>query len=715
MPGLSAAASSRFGFGATPINGRGLESFLGNGGGRGEVGGAGFMQTKRGMFNEMLKTELDRVHSFANGKTNTVSKRSIAAMQSLRRVTLRNSHDPSDLLITQSQVTAMLTDVSLLLWFTALNLATIKRLAPAYKTMFSRSIYSDNDVVLDGRLCSVFRALLSLRKKLEHQKVKKSKIAHDVQKALLSVDLPFAELALQEGGGVELRDSHVSPQRRQPQVPMERALSVCLPCSPLQSPRKFVDVVKPPPLPQISEPSARAVRVLKNLPRDKPIASLSNLYKIGKVAGRGAYGCVYSAVCKRTGAHVAIKTIAEPFEMPIFAQRVYREVAVLRRMQHEHTIGLIDMHLSQNTVHLVFPFIQRTLESLLLLSLPTANTPPSFRFLPIQKKLFMSQLLDTLCYLHYEEGVVHRDLKLSNILVDVKCKPMKIYLSDFGSARTLVRGGAREHMIDCPGYVQTQWYRAPEILLCGACITPSADMWSYGCIIAELVSGVPLLPGQDSQHQLELVIDATGIPSVKDVKEIGPKSVGILQRSGFLSGEPSADNTEPQTASLEVMLKDCVDLGGGRDEISPEVVDIIARCLTFSANKRMTAKEACSHAWLSAVRKPFPPPRKTKAKIPAKTPEKHATPTEPCYDSSMNSDESDKDKEKSTEEEGMVLPLSCAKLYTVEEYKMGVCCEATEAKGNRIDIPKTAQRRGSDKRKPTNPQQSGQDGCCTVQ
>jgi mitogen-activated protein kinase 1/3 len=106
-------------------------------------------------------------------------------------------------------------------------------------------------------------------------------------------------------------------------------------------------------------------------------------------------------------------------------------------------------------------------------------------------------------YIH-SANVIHRDLKPSNILVNATCE---LKICDFGLARGIVDN------LELTEYVVTRWYRAPEIMLGCMQYTTKVDLWSVGCIFAEMLSRKPLFPGQDYIDQLHLIMNALGVPS----------------------------------------------------------------------------------------------------------------------------------------------------------------------------------------------------------
>lgn len=133
----------------------------------------------------------------------------------------------------------------------------------------------------------------------------------------------------------------------------------------------------------------------------------------------------------------------------------------------------------------------------------------------IHKQYIIYQILKCLKYLHSAD-ILHRDLKPANILLNSECH---VKVADFGLARSL----SSDHNETAPvmtDYVATRWYRAPEILLGSTKYTKGVDMWSLGCILAELMLGKPLFPGKSTLDQLARVLEITGYPNKEDVESM---------------------------------------------------------------------------------------------------------------------------------------------------------------------------------------------------
>ncbi|GAA5844363.1 hypothetical protein JCM3766R1_006367, partial [Sporobolomyces carnicolor] len=220
--------------------------------------------------------------------------------------------------------------------------------------------------------------------------------------------------------------------------------------------------------------------------------SVGTTYAVQDVIGEGAYGVVASAVHRPTGQKVAIKKIA-PFDHSMFALRTLRELKLLRyfaeQQVSENIISIVDIikPSSLDTFKEVY-LIQELMETDLYRVIKTQTLSDD------HVQYFIYQTLRALKALHSAD-VIHRDLKPSNLLLNANCD---LKVCDFGLARSVTtaepNGGETGFMTE---YVATRWYRAPEIMLTFKQYTKAIDIWSVGCIAAEMLSGRPLFPGRD--------------------------------------------------------------------------------------------------------------------------------------------------------------------------------------------------------------------------
>ncbi|KAI3969385.1 hypothetical protein MKX01_019946 [Papaver californicum] len=237
----------------------------------------------------------------------------------------------------------------------------------------------------------------------------------------------------------------------------------------------------------------------------------ANRYKIQEVVGKGSYGVVCSAIDTHTGDKVAIKKIHDIFEHVSDAARILREIKLLRLLRHPDIVEIKHIMLPPSgrafkDIYVVFELMESDLHQVI-----KANddlTLEHYRF-------FLYQLLRALKYIH-TANVFHRDLKPKNILANANCK---LKICDFGLARVAFNDSPTT--IFWTDYVATRWYRAPE--LCGSFFskyTPAIDIWSIGCIFAEVLTGKPLFPGKNVVHQLDLMTDLLGTPSIDTISQV---------------------------------------------------------------------------------------------------------------------------------------------------------------------------------------------------
>ncbi|KAI7736708.1 hypothetical protein M8C21_033570 [Ambrosia artemisiifolia] len=234
-------------------------------------------------------------------------------------------------------------------------------------------------------------------------------------------------------------------------------------------------------------------------------------YQVHEVVGKGSYGVVGSATDTHTGEKVAIKKINDVFEHVSDATRILREVKLLRLLRHPDIVEIRHIMLPPSRrefrdIYVVFELMESDLHQVI-----RANDDLT----PEHHQFFLYQLLRGLKYIH-SANVYHRDLKPKNILANADCK---LKICDFGLARVSFNDAPTA--VFWTDYVATRWYRAPE--LCGSFFskyTPAIDIWSIGCIFAEMLMGKPLFPGKNVVHQLDLMTDLLGTPPPETIARI---------------------------------------------------------------------------------------------------------------------------------------------------------------------------------------------------
>lgn len=283
--------------------------------------------------------------------------------------------------------------------------------------------------------------------------------------------------------------------------------------------------------------------------------------------GRGAYGIVCAAVNSDTHEEVAIKKIANTFDNIIDAKRTLREIKLLRHMDHENIIAIKDIIRPPqkdnfNDVYIVYELMDTDLHQII-----RSNQPLN----PDHCQYFLYQLLRGLKYVH-SANVLHRDLKPSNLLLNGNCD---LKIGDFGLARTT---SETDFMTE---YVVTRWYRAPELLLNCSEYTSAIDVWSVGCIFAEIMTREPLFPGKDYVHQLRLITELIGSPD--------DSSLGFLR----------SENARKYLRQLPQFGKQ--NLSAKFPSMSAEPLDLLEKMLVFDPVKRITVDEALCHPYLSSL------------------------------------------------------------------------------------------------------------------
>lgn len=349
-------------------------------------------------------------------------------------------------------------------------------------------------------------------------------------------------------------------------------------------------------------------------------------YELRSSIGTGSYGHVAEAFDKETQKLVAIKRCTRVFEDLIDCKRILREVAILSQMEHQTVVRLHDFIVPENStfdeLYMVLEICDSDFKKL-------ARTPVYLTELHILTIFF--NLCAGLKYLA-RMGIYHRDLKPANCLVNQNCS---VKICDFGLSRAVHI--KQEHLGELPttpreeddqkktagitvphtknisraltGHVVTRWYRAPELILLEQKYDEQIDIWSAGCILAELLGMMkencahpsdrgPLFPGQScfplspdnksskkltrgNRDQLKMIFDVTGTPTDEEIDALARDAAAYVRKQ--YSPKAGEDLTKRFPGASEA------------------TIDLLRRCLVFDPKKRIKIEQVCAHPAFGGV------------------------------------------------------------------------------------------------------------------
>ncbi|KAG8983375.1 kinase subunit of RNA polymerase II carboxy-terminal domain kinase I, partial [Tulasnella sp. 427] len=303
-----------------------------------------------------------------------------------------------------------------------------------------------------------------------------------------------------------------------------------------------------------------------------PVQPPAELYQLVNQVGEGTFGKVYKAKNVMNGRLVALKRIKVEAEKDGFPVTALREIKLLQSLSHPNIILLHEMMVSKGNVFMVFDYMEHDLTGILSQS--------QFVFEPAHLKSLCHQMLHGLAYLH-QKGVVHRDMKGSNILVNSRGE---LKLADFGLARIF----QKRRKNDYTNRVITLWYRPPELLLGTTVYGPEVDMWSAGTIMLELFTKKPVFQGNDEIHQLEVIY----------------RILGTATTDGWpgLADMPWYELVKPK----EIFKNHFRTVF--QKYLSPAALDLAEGLLTYDPEKRLTAADALEAPYFVSEEPPMAQP-----------------------------------------------------------------------------------------------------------
>ncbi|KAI6228540.1 Mitogen-activated protein kinase [Aphelenchoides besseyi] len=297
-------------------------------------------------------------------------------------------------------------------------------------------------------------------------------------------------------------------------------------------------------------------------------------YDVEQMIGIGAYGQVRQAIDRRSGKPVAIKRIGNAFGTFVLTRRTLREIRILHRLSHENIISVLDMFTvpaaQGKDIYLVMDLMETTLHRIIHSTQTLSDK---------HHRYFLYQIVRGLKYLH-SLGCVHRDLKPDNLLVNGDCL---LKIADFGMARSVDQLKTEEGN-PMTQYVQTRWYRAPELLFSLIDYDTKVDIWSAGCIFAEMIMRRQLFPGREAAMQIKMIVFYLGTPEAEVMDRI---SSSIVHNWIVNLGQREA---LPWKTILPKATATAVDLAEKMMQVAPW--------------KRISAEEALSHPYLDLYHVP---------------------------------------------------------------------------------------------------------------
>jgi serine/threonine protein kinase len=284
------------------------------------------------------------------------------------------------------------------------------------------------------------------------------------------------------------------------------------------------------------------------------------------VIGNGSFGVVYQARVSETGEVVAIKKV--------YQDKRYknRELQIMKELFHPNVITMKHAFYTsgdkQDEVYLnvVMDYIPETVYRIMRHYVKMKQSVPI-----LLVKMYAYQMFRALAYIH-SLGICHRDIKPQNLLVDPATHVLK--LCDFGSAKKLVKGEPNV------SYICSRYYRAPELIFGCQDYNCIIDVWSVGCVIAELLLGQPLFPGESGVDQLVEIIKVLGTPTKEQIMAMNP------------------NYTEFKFPQIKAHPWKKV----FRSRTPADAIDFISKVLVYDPNERLSPMECLLHSFFDELR-----------------------------------------------------------------------------------------------------------------
>lgn len=324
-------------------------------------------------------------------------------------------------------------------------------------------------------------------------------------------------------------------------------------------------------------------RIRRKKVKGKRKTRLDDKYEMSDaVVGRGTFGTVYKAKCKRTGRHVAVKKVK------LDLRYRNRELQMIAMVKHQNVVQLIETFSRYDDfgnfwIHIVMEYMHKNLYQ------AVREYKWQRRHMPITvAKLYAYQILRGVAYIH-SLGIVHRDLKPQNILVNTDTGEVK--LCDFGSAKIPSKD---EQSVS---YIGSRYYRAPELIYESTEYRQGIDVWATACVIAEMLLAEPIFVGENNDDLLTNITDVLGKPTRRQVFEMSRDWSRTGKWKNYVLNEKKAEKDFLKEQYGAEKYDDGQPIPDG-------FIDMLRRLFRYVPAEREHPLVAMSHEWFDELREP---------------------------------------------------------------------------------------------------------------
>ncbi|KAJ5752327.1 hypothetical protein N7520_009244 [Penicillium odoratum] len=334
-------------------------------------------------------------------------------------------------------------------------------------------------------------------------------------------------------------------------------------------------------------PSLRMGEVIREKVQDGLTGEHKEIsYTQCKIVGNGSFGVVFQTKMAPSGEDAAIKRVLQDKRFK------NRELQIMRIVRHPNIVELKAFYYSNGDrkdevyLNLVLEYVPETVYRASRYFNKLKTTMPM-----LEVKLYIYQLFRSLAYIH-SQGICHRDIKPQNLLLDPNTGILK--LCDFGSAKILIENEPNV------SYICSRYYRAPELIFGATNYTTKIDVWSTGCVMAELMLGQPLFPGESGIDQLVEIIKVLGTPTREQIRTMNPN----YMEHKFPQIKPHPFNKVPTSPNSPSTLPALITQHQVFRKAPPEAIDLISALLEYTPTERLSAIEAMCHPFFDELRDP---------------------------------------------------------------------------------------------------------------